>query len=71
MTDVKIRLAAVRVNANMTVEAWAKALGVNTNTVTNRELGRTEPKLSQLRQMSDLSGIPIDYIFVDNNPTKS
>lgn len=65
MSAVKIRLAAVRVNADMNTEEWAKALNVSTSTVTNWELGRTEPKLSQLRQMSELSGIPMDYIFFE------
>ena len=65
MSGVRIRLAAVRVNANMTMEEWAKALGVNTGTVNNWEQGKSEPKLSQVRQMSFLSGIPIDFIFFE------
>ena len=60
----KISLEAVRVNAGMSQKEWAKKLGVSNNTVFNREKGNTEPTLSQVREMSLLSGIPMDFIFV-------
>ena len=63
----KISLA-VRVNAGMTQKEWAKKLGVSNVTVVNWEKGNTEPSLSVLRRMSELSGIPMDFIFV---PDKS
>jgi DNA-binding XRE family transcriptional regulator len=64
----KISLEAVRVNAGMTQKEWAKKLGVSNVTVVNWEKGNTEPSLSVLRRMSELSGIPMDFIFV---PDKS
>lgn len=64
----KISLKATRVNANMEQKEWAKMLGVSQATVINWEKGNTEPTLSQLRKMSELSGIPMDFIFV---PDKS
>ncbi len=64
----RISLEAVRVNANMKQKEWAKTLGVSQATVVNWEKGNTEPSLSQLRKMSELSGIPMDFIFV---PDKS
>ena len=64
----RISLEAVRVNANMTQKEWAEKLGVSNNTVVNWEKGNTEPSLSKLREMSQLSGIPMDFIFV---PEKS
>lgn len=64
----RISLEAVRVNAKYTQKEWAKILGVSNNTVINWEKGNTEPTLSQLRKMSELSGIPMDFIFV---PDKS
>lgn len=60
----KISLEAVRVNAGMSQKEWAKKLGVSNNTVINWEKGNTEPTLSQVREMSMLSGIPMDFIFV-------
>ena len=60
----RISLEAVRVNAKMTQKEWAERLGVSNNTVVNWEKGNTEPSLSKLREMSQLSGIPMDFIFV-------
>ena len=59
-----ISLEAVRVNAKMTQKEWAEMLGVSNATVVNWEKGKTEPSLSQLKTMSKLSGIPMDFIFV-------
>lgn len=64
----RISLEAVRVNAKFTQKEWAKKLGVSNVTVVNWEKGETEPSLSQVRMMSELSGIPMDFIFV---PDKS
>jgi len=66
----KVYLDAVRVNANKSQEEWAKELGVNKQTVVNWESGKSQPKLEHVRQMSEMSGIPIDYIFLRSNPTK-
>lgn len=65
-----INLDAVRVNAGMNQTEWANALGVTQNTVCNWEKGITEPSLTQVRTMSALSGIPIDFIFCPSNPKK-
>ena len=60
----RISLEAARVNAKMTQKEWAEILGVSNATVVNWEKGKTEPSLSQLKTMSKLSGIPMDFIFV-------
>lgn len=60
----RISLEAVRVDAKMTQKEWAEMLGVSNATVVNWEKGKTEPSLSQLKTMSKLSGIPMDFIFV-------
>lgn len=60
----RISLKAVRVNANMEQKEWAKMLGVSQATVINWEKGNTEPSLSQVRKMSEVSGISMDFIFV-------
>ena len=66
--DINISLKAARVNANMTQREWAESLNVTVDTVLNWEKGKSEPRLSELRKMSELSGIPMDFIFV---PEKS
>ena len=68
MATVNISLKAARANADMTQREWAEKLNVTVDTVLNWETGKSEPKLSQLRQISELSGIPMDFIFV---PMKS
>ncbi len=64
----RIIIAACRVNAKMTQIEFAQALGVDRSTIANWEAGNTEPNANQLRKISELSGIPMDYIFV---PMKS
>ena len=60
---IKIFLRAVRANANMTQEEWSNALHVDKSTVVNWENGKSEPSASTLRKMSELSGIPMDFIY--------
>ena len=64
----RISLEAARVNAGLTQKELAKILGVSNVTVVNWEKGNTEPTISQLRTISELSGIPMDFIFT---PDKS
>lgn len=60
----KIYLKAVRVNASLSQAELAEILGVSKNTVANWEAGKTEPNIKQLRKLSELSGIPLDFIYV-------
>ena len=62
--NVRISLEACRVNAKLTQSEMAEKLGVTANTVSNWESGKSEPNLSQLRAISEISGIPMDFIFV-------
>lgn len=68
METPQIKIAACRINAGMNQLEFAQALGVDRSTIANWEAGNTEPTASQLRRISELSGIPIDFIFV---PMKS
>ncbi len=65
---LQISLASARVNAKMTQDEVAKAIKVSKNTIVNWENGRSEPKSSQVRELSKLYNIPIDNIFI---PCKS
>lgn len=66
----KINLAAVRTNADKTQREWADILGVSVQTVGNWETGKTSPDLQTVRKMSELSGIPLDFIFVPDKSNK-
>ena len=60
----KISLEAARVNAKLTQKELAKILGVSNATIVNWEKGNSEPNLTQLRKISELPGIPLDFIFL-------
>lgn len=64
MTEFKISLAAARVNAGLTQNDVAKILKVGKQTVVSWEKGKSEPKMSQSRQLSELYKMPLDYIFL-------
>ncbi len=64
MRELKITIAAARVNSKLNQREFAEKIGVSLATVTNWEKGKTEPDASQLREISRLSGIPMDYIFI-------
>lgn len=64
MPEIRISLAAARVNARLTQNDMAKALHVGKQTVVSWEKGKTEPKISQSRKLSELYNMPLDYIFL-------
>lgn len=65
---IQISLAAARVNAGLTQADVAKALNVGKQTIVSWEKGKSEPKMSQSRELSLLYRMPLDYIFL---PQKS
>lgn len=60
---MKIRLAAARVNADLTQRQVAEALNVTQNTIVAWENGTGEPKISQARKLSELFNMPLDNII--------
>lgn len=62
--EFTVSLAAARANADMTQQQMAEALGVDKGTVYNWENGKGTPSSIHLRKISELSKIPMDYIFV-------
>ena len=64
MSDLKISLAAARVNAEMSQTQVAQALHVSRQTIVNWESGRTAPSYASLEAMARLYSIPIDNIFL-------
>ena len=70
MEKLHINLAAARVNAKLTQAELASKLGVHTSTIKNWESGKTSPESRYLRQIGELSGIPMDYIFLPDNLLK-
>ena len=61
MEKFQISLAAARVNAGLTQDDVAKALKVGKQTIVNWEKGKSEPRMSQSRELSDLYQIKFDF----------
>ena len=67
--QLKISLAAARVNAQMTQEDAANALKIGKRTIINWEKGKTTPSFSDLNMLSQLYRIPLDNIFLKSEST--
>lgn len=67
--QIKISLKAARVNAGYSLVTAAEKLHISKNTLNNWELGVSEPKTSQARQLSELYNMPYDAIIF--MPSKS
>lgn len=64
MANFTVTIAAARVNAGMNQQEFADKIGVSKSTIFNWEQGVSEPTASQLRKLSEVTGIPMDYIFI-------
>ena len=62
--NFKITIAAARTNVGLTQKEFAEALNVDRTTVINWEKGKYIPNLNNLRTISEITKIPMDYIFV-------
>ena len=71
LKKINITLEAARVNAGYTQEQAASNLGVSRATIINWENGKTIPGIPSMHKMSQLYGIPLDYIFLPCYSTKS
>lgn len=60
----KISLKAARINADMTQDEVAERIGRSKQTIVNRESGRTEIKYKDLAFLSDMYGIPIEFLRI-------
>ena len=60
----KIKLKAARVNAGLTQTEAAHKLNRNKQTIVNWEKGFTEIKVNDLLALSELYGIPIEYLEI-------
>ncbi len=58
--NIRISLVAARVNAGLK----QREMGVDTSTIHNWENAKSEPTASQLRKISEVSDIPMDFLFV-------
>lgn len=66
-SEMKVTIEACRVNAGLTQAQLAEELGVSPGTVANWEHGKSEPSLSHLRKISEVSTIPIGSIILSRS----
>lgn len=62
--NLHITLEACRVNANLKQQELADKIGVSRTTICNWENGKTSPTSVQLQKISEITGIPINFIFL-------
>ena len=60
----KITLAAARVNAGLSQQDAAKALGVSVATLQNYESGKTVPQWGTVQKIETVYNFPADFIFL-------
>ena len=69
--DFQISLKAARVNADMTQIEAANLLNVDKSTIISWEKGKTHPDYPKAQKLSEIYGIPLDYInFKSKNSLK-
>ena len=68
---MKIKLKALRVNADMTLDIAAEKLNVTVRTLQNWESYTTFPNTLQLAKICDVYGCTFDDIFLPDILTKS
>lgn len=69
MEELKISLAAARVNAQMTQMAVAEKMHVSKQTIVNWEKGKIVPGTAQLQFLCNLYDFPVDNIFLPSEST--
>lgn len=64
---MKISIAAARVNAGLTQAELAEKLNINVATLISWEKGKTQPKASQMSEISNITQIPADVLVCVNS----
>ena len=62
--EIKISMAAARVNAGMTQKDLAEVCKVSESTVVKWERGETSPHIKRLPLLEKAYGIPLDYVRI-------
>jgi DNA-binding XRE family transcriptional regulator len=68
--DLKISIAAVRVNAKLSQKELASEMDVTRETVCKWENGKSTPTKAQIHLLSEICNFPIENIFLPSNITE-
>lgn len=69
--DVGTRLRVLRAGAGLSIRALAERSGLNVNTLSLIENGKTSPSVSTLQQLAGALGVPITEFFVTEQGNKT
>lgn len=64
---MKVKLKALRVNAELTQEEAAKKMGVTRETIQNWEAHRTFPNINSLNKLCDIYNCSLNDIFIPSS----
>ena len=68
---MKIKLKALRVNADLTQEEAAKRMNVARETIQNWESHRTFPSVPALTRLCEMYNCTLDDVFIPSSLTES
>ncbi len=68
--DIGSMLKTARIDAGMTQEKAAEALGVSRQTISNWETGKTYPDIFSVIRMSDLYSVSLDHLLKEETSMK-
>lgn len=71
MENIRISLAAARVNAGLTQDQVAKKMQVSKNIIVNIEKGKRTPKMAEIAFLSELYNIPKACFLLPSELTES
>ena len=69
--DVGARLRMLRAGAGLSIRALAEMSGLNVNTLSLIENGKTSPSVSTLQQLAGALGVPVTEFFVTEQGDKT
>src|SRR3990172_6944514 len=69
--DVGARLRILRAVAGLSIRTLAFKSGLNVNTLSLIENGKTSPSVSTLQQLAGALGVPVTEFFVTEQVTKT
>ena len=69
--DVGARLRMLRAGAGLSIRALAEMSGLNVNTLSLIENGKTSPSVSTLQQLAGALGVPVTEFFVTEQGTNT
>ena len=69
--EIGSKIKKSRIDAKLTQEQAAEALGISRQTISNWENEKSYPDIASVLKMSDLYGVSLDYLLKGDSPMKN